>query len=216
MLKSRWFISALALIATGGLVGTLAQQPAALPQGNAANGQTLSQRCIGCHGPAGNSTNPAFPRLAGQVPSYLSFQLIVLRGGQRPSPIMNGIAKGLKDQEIADLVAYFSSQSVGAAWPSTDAAARKAGEALYNAGDVKRDLIACAICHGADGRGINANGIALITRQAPDYFVKIMKEFASVPDFGVPPPNAMHIIAIKLKDADLKALAEYIKSMPTP
>lgn len=126
---------------------------------------------------------------------------------------MNGIAKNLTHQNIADLAAYFSSQPIGEAWPSTDATLRTAGQVLFNVGDVKRDLIACSICHGANGHGINANGIASITRQSPDYFVKVMKEFASVPDFGVPPPNAMHIVAAKLTDDDLKALAEYIKSI---
>lgn len=215
MRKAGWFFLTVVVLA-GGLIGSMAQQPAPLPAGNAAKGQTLSQRCVGCHGPAGNSTNPQTPRLAGQIPSYLGFQLTVLRSGQRPSPVMNAIAKTLTDQDIADLTAYFSAQSLGPAWPISDAKLRTAGQKLYNEGDVKRDLIACAICHGSNGRGVNANSIASITHQSPDYFVKIMKEFAGIPDFGVPPPNAMHIIAAKLGDADLSALAEYIKSMPTP
>lgn len=199
----------------GLLAGVLAQEVMPrLPAGNMARGATLAQNCMGCHGPAGNSTNPAMPRLAGQMPSYLSFQLVVLRGGQRPSPAMNPIAKGLSDQQIADLTAFFSFQRIGAAWPSNDAAARTAGQKLYTAGDVKRDITACAICHGANGRGVNGNQIASIYRQSPEYFVKVMKEFAAVPDFGVAPANAMHIVAKKLTDNDLKALAEFVSSMP--
>lgn len=217
MAKTQGLVVSIAMaVLMGGFVATIAQGgPPPLPAGQAASGQTLAQTkgCVGCHGPGGVSTNPATPRLAGQVPSYLGFQLVVLRGGQRPSPVMNAVAKNLSDQEIADLVAYFSSQSIGPAWPSSNADLRKKGEALFQAGDVKRDQIACAICHGADGRGVNGNGIASIANQSPDYFNAVMNEFGLVSDFGVPPPNAMHIVMSKLNVDDLKALAEYIKGM---
>ena len=39
--------------------------------GNPAAGKEKSGACVACHAVDGNSTNPQFPRLAGQHPDYL-------------------------------------------------------------------------------------------------------------------------------------------------
>lgn len=78
--------------------------------GSAAVGKVKSQMCQACHGPDGNSTNPAFPRLAGQHKSYLIKALMDYRSGARKNPIMNGFAAHLTNTDIEDIAAYFSSQ----------------------------------------------------------------------------------------------------------
>ncbi len=82
----------------------------ALAEGNAAAGQQKSTVCQSCHGADGNSTNPDFPRLAGQYPDYIVHALTDYKSGARKNAIMSGFAASLSTQDMEDLAAYFSSQ----------------------------------------------------------------------------------------------------------
>ena len=80
-------------------------------RGNAdAAKETATTVCAACHGPDGNSTTPAFPKLAGQNEDYMQAALKHYRNKQRSNAIMNGQAEKLTDKEIADLAAYFAHQ----------------------------------------------------------------------------------------------------------
>jgi cytochrome c553 len=78
---------------------------------NVQAGQSLAKNCVACHGETGISPNPAWPKLAGQKPAYLVNALKAFRTGLRTDPMMSGVARGLADADIANLAAYFSSQS---------------------------------------------------------------------------------------------------------
>lgn len=84
-----------------------------LAGGNAAKGEELSSTCAACHGKDGNSSadNPTNPKLAGQYESYLLQALKSYKAGTRKNPIMGGFAATLSEQDMADLAAYFASQS---------------------------------------------------------------------------------------------------------
>jgi cytochrome c553 len=81
--------------------------------GQVAAGQEKSQACQGCHGEEGNSTDPNFPRLAGQYESYLIKSLQDYKSGVRKNPIMGGFAAGLTEQDIKDISAFYASQARG-------------------------------------------------------------------------------------------------------
>lgn len=74
-------------------------------------GKEKSALCASCHGADGNSPDPQFPRLAGQHANYLEHALKGYRAGNRKNPIMAGFAGGLSDADIANLAAYYSSQT---------------------------------------------------------------------------------------------------------
>ncbi len=74
-------------------------------------GKEKSAMCVACHGADGNSTDPQYPRLAGQHANYLERALLDYRSGARKNPIMAGFAGGLTDADIANLAAYYSSQA---------------------------------------------------------------------------------------------------------
>lgn len=76
-------------------------------------GKEKAVACQSCHGADGNSTDPQFPRLAGQYEDYLVQALTDYRSGQRRNPIMSGFAAGLSDADIANLAAYFARQKNG-------------------------------------------------------------------------------------------------------
>lgn len=78
--------------------------------GDAQLGKTKAAVCAGCHGLDGNSTNPVWPKLAGQHAAYLKKSLRNFRSGVRKDPLMNAMAKPLSDADIDNLAAYFSSQ----------------------------------------------------------------------------------------------------------
>src|SRR5580658_8859887 len=70
--------------------------------GTAASGEGKAALCSSCHGPQGNSTNPDWPRLAGQSAVYIAEQLRLFKSGARDNPIMKPLAAALSDQDISD------------------------------------------------------------------------------------------------------------------
>lgn len=79
--------------------------------GDAAAGEAIAkQTCQACHGADGNSTDPQYPRLAGQHADYLVHALNAYKSGARKNPIMSGFAAGLKPQDVKDVAAWFASQ----------------------------------------------------------------------------------------------------------
>ena len=62
-----------------------------LASGDAEAGQAKSSTCMGCHGLAGNSTMPNFPKLAGQGEGYILKQLQEFKSGERDNAIMAGV-----------------------------------------------------------------------------------------------------------------------------
>ncbi len=74
-----------------------------------AAGKAKAAVCGACHGPAGVSSIPMFPNLAGQKAAYVEKQLKAFRDGSRKDPSMEGQAKTLTDAEIANLAAYYES-----------------------------------------------------------------------------------------------------------
>jgi cytochrome c553 len=187
---------------------------AMMPKGDATKGGTLySERCQGCHGANGNSTNPNRPKLAGQIPGYLAGQLFILKQGIRPSPVMNGIAAKLSDDDMANLVAFLSSQKPTRTFASNDAKLAAEGKKLFLEGRPKDGVMACAICHGSSGEGYMSGGAPRIANQSPLYVVKIVAEFKNGPIAENSHYTAMKVAATPLTDADVKAVVEYLASL---
>ncbi len=75
-------------------------------------------QCQSCHGKDGISKLPGAPNLAGQAQDYMIASLNAYRSGERKNEIMNTIAQPLKDADIADLTAYYSSIEITAKVPT--------------------------------------------------------------------------------------------------
>ncbi|WP_455223256.1 c-type cytochrome [Kaarinaea lacus] len=78
-------------------------------QGNVNAGSEKARACQVCHGKGGKSTNPTYPRLAGQHAKYIIKQLKAFKSGTRKDPIMNGMAATLSEQDMEDVAAFFES-----------------------------------------------------------------------------------------------------------
>ena len=128
----------------------------------------FTQRCAECHGSGGNSVNPGIPRLAGQVREYGLIQLFILREGIRESTLMNPIAARLSDQDIADVTAYFSSQ--------TPAGARRQRLARVHPRRDQRPTAALEVVHHLDRRRLEVGADPAAGAQV------LLRHVADVPD----------------------------------
>ncbi|MEA2093099.1 MAG: cytochrome c [Pseudomonadota bacterium] len=82
-------------------------------QGNEADGKIKAVLCFGCHGLNGEGRvmpngQPSIPLIAGQIPGYFVKSLYEYKTDKRLDPMMNAVAKGLTDIDIANLAAYYA------------------------------------------------------------------------------------------------------------
>ncbi|MBA1191528.1 cytochrome c4 [Pseudomonas entomophila] len=198
----------------GGVLLTLCGAGAAQAeplQGEAAAGQAKSAVCGACHNPDGNSLVPIFPKLAGQGERYLLEQLRAIRSGARVVPEMTGLLTPSSDQDLADLAAWYASQS-----PTTgfaDPALVQQGRALFNGGDLQSGLPACLGCHAPDGAGVASAGFPRLGGQHAAYVSKQLKAFREGQRTEASDAVVMHSIAARLSDAQIDALSSYIQGL---
>jgi sulfide dehydrogenase cytochrome subunit len=89
-----------ALIATFVLVNPIASA-------GGASGQAIGFTCAGCHGTDGESQGIA-PSLKGEEEQSLRLMLMDFKADTKKGTIMNRIAKGYSDEEIAAVAKYFA------------------------------------------------------------------------------------------------------------
>lgn len=119
--------------------------------GNIEAGKVKSAACAGCHMPDGNTVNPEWPKIAGQMPSYMVKQLMAFKNGERENKIMDPFVKPLSHQDIEDIAQYFGAQKMR---PGVANSAQLAlGEKIYKKGVFYTPLTACTGCHGMNGEG---------------------------------------------------------------
>jgi cytochrome c553 len=91
-----------------------AQDKKAASAAPAATSDAPVSNCIGCHSiPGYQASFPQVyrvPKIGGQSPQYIEAALKAYRQGDRKHPTMVGIAKGLSDQQIAALAAYYAAR----------------------------------------------------------------------------------------------------------
>jgi cytochrome c553 len=95
------------LAALAGLGASVAAH-AALAAGDIKAGRQKALQCQTCHGLDGSAKLPEAPNLAGQTEVYLVKALQDYRSGARKNDMMSIVAPALKDQDIADLAAYYA------------------------------------------------------------------------------------------------------------
>lgn len=185
----------------------------AAPQDDPAQAkQIVTQVCAACHGADGNSTDPAYPSLAGQGAYYLYEQLnkFKAQGGKRASGVMSAMALRLNDDEMRGVADYFAQQTPKPA-AAPDQALAEQGEAIYRGGIAARNVSACASCHGFDGSGLPPE-FPRLAGQHTRYLAKQLHEFSS----GRRASNSnamMRVLAHKLSDKEIIAVARYITGM---
>lgn len=199
-------------------------------------GKEKAASCISCHGENGNSMVPTFPKLAQQHSSYLVKQLRAFKDGTRKDSMMSAMALGLSNEDIEDIAAYYAGQKISAnalpvlntddddEKPATPDAKKTTdnkdpvqaliaqGSDLYRNGDLNRAVSACIACHGPLGEGNKPAAFPALRSQHADYLIKTLTDFKSGARSNNP-ENMMHMIAKKMTDAEIKAVAYHISMM---
>lgn len=190
-------------------------KPAAY-HGDAAKGQEIASTvCIACHGADGNSPSSANPKIAGQHAPYLLKQMKNFKAdaegkSERVNAIMNGMIAPYTEEQMKDLAAWFSSQKQsGGEMKNRDTLAL--GQKLWRAGDASKGLPACAACHGPTGAGLPAQ-YPRLAGQFAEYTEAQLKAFR-VSERANDPNRMMQMVSIKMTDAEIRAVADYIAGL---
>lgn len=178
--------------------------------GDPVRGKELSASCAACHGADGNSTNPEWPKLAGQGEAYLYKQLADYKEGRRENALMAGQVAGLSDQDMRDLAAYFASQtgSTGTA----DETSVVLGGQVYRGGNAASGVAACAACHGPAGAGNPPAMFPKVAGQHARYNadqLRAFREGTRANDAG----RMMRNIARRMTDEEIDAVSEYMAGL---
>jgi cytochrome c553 len=189
------------------------EKAAAKPDPAKAN-QIATTVCAGCHGADGNSLVPVNPSLAGQVPQYITKQLVNFKDGDKPrgrkNAIMQGMVATLSAEDMTGLGAYFA-QQVPKPGSATDKTLATLGEKLYRGGNPSRGIPACAGCHSPNGAGIPAQYPRLAGQQM-EYVVAQLKAFRAG-ERENDPNQMMQMIAVKMGDQEMTAVAQYVQGL---
>lgn len=172
--------------------------------------QIVNTVCVACHGADGNSPAPANPKLAGQHAEYINKQLNNFKSGERANPIMAGMVAALSPEDMKNLAAYFSTQKLAPA-AAKDKALAARGEQIYRGGIAALGVPACTGCHGPTGAGLPVQ-YPQLAGQHGEYLETQLKAFRNG-DRANDPNKMMQIVALKMSDKDIKAVAEYISGL---
>jgi cytochrome c553 len=208
-MKKLLFIAALGL-------SSIAHAATVMPAGDAANGKAQTMVCSACHGQDGNSAAPSFPKLAGQGAKYLYKQLVDVRDGNRNILQMTGMLNGKSDQDLADMAAYYASQTMSGA--KADPALVELGKKIYNGGNTDTGVAACIACHGPNGKGLAPAGYPRLAGQHADYIAAQLTMYRTGYDDKAGRTNdgdtkIMRATARGLSDAQIKAVASYASGL---
>ena len=81
--------------------------------------QAKVSMCIGCHGIPGYQASFPYvyrvPKIGGQSQPYIEAALKAYRQGARNHPSMTAVAKGLTDDQITTVAAYYAARGEGSA-----------------------------------------------------------------------------------------------------
>lgn len=158
------------------------------PVGDREAGRALAGQCRTCHGMEGLAQIPIAPHIGGEPALYLENQLKAFRDGKREHEMMSIVARGLSDQQIADLAAWYAGHRI---------------EVVLHA-DPAEAPAACVMCHGADGlhRVPDAPNLA---GEANIYIDTQLKAFRT----GRRSHDIMSEIAAEMTDQEIRAAADW-------
>ena len=148
----------------------------------------LGNACAPCHGTDGLSPG-SIPALSGKSANFIVQRMAEYKAGDREGTVMNRIARGYTDAEIALVAQHFS------ALTQTMAAASATPSALADA---------CAPCHGTDGR--SPGGIPTLSGMSAAYITQRMLEFKA----GARQGTVMNRIAKGYDDDEIAAIARHL------
>lgn len=157
-------------------------------------------QCIECHGRNGVSKTPKTPSLGGQPELFVLYQLVAFREGNRKTPIMNEMIKGMSDDDLRAAAAWV------AKLPAPPPPAESGDAARMARAETLAAKHRCGFCHNPDYSGHDQ--IPRLRHQREDYLLKALRDYKSDKRFGG--RAEMNEVVYPLKDDALADLAHYM------
>ncbi|KQV60153.1 cytochrome C [Pelomonas sp. Root1217] len=176
-------------------------------------GEKKVAMCIGCHGIVGYQASfpeiHKVPMIAGQNAKYIVSALQAYAKGDRKHPTMRGIAASLSEQDMNDVAAFYEQQAkLPAVADSIPAAPANVAELLTKG--------ACVSCHGANFSKPIDPTYPKLAGQHADYLTVALKSYKTEHNASVGRSNGVMAGQVKqFSNAELKAIASYISTLPT-
>lgn len=189
---------------------TPVQRPASAA-GDPVSGQPLSAACGGCHGSNGVSHDATTPNLAGQDALYLIAAIKAYRDGARQHTDMHQLLSDSSDQGIANISAYYSTQSPVAAETmrtTVEQLAEKCNR-CHNSNIANPNVISDAsldssLISSLDSRTPKLNG------QDKDYLVMALRAYQD----GKRDSSTMHNMSLPYSDTVIDSIATWYAMQP--
>lgn len=164
-------------------------------------GRKVAAVCANCHGDKGHSSSELIPVLAGQNPDYLIEQARKYVDGRRRNVFMEGVLKALSVDETAGMAMFYAVQPADPQPDQSPALVEKGRQYFVKI---------CIACHGADARG--SAHMPRLAGQHPGYVLASLKHFSTKD--GVRSSTEMETVVRGMTEADMKAVAAYVASLP--
>lgn len=173
--------------------------------------QIADSICVACHNSDGNSQLSANPKLAGQHADYLYKQMHEFKSWNgappvRENAVMTAMIASVEEADMRALAQYYASFELQPE-PAKNLETVAQGQQIWRAGIADKGVPACAACHGPSGAGMPAQ-YPRISGQFAEYTEAQLKAFRD----GVrlnDPARMMQMIALKMTDAEIKAVSDY-------
>lgn len=183
-------------------------------KGDVVAGHKKVAMCMGCHNIVGyQATFPEVykvPMISGQGGKYITAALNEYKTGARKHPTMRAIADSLTDQDIADVAAYY--EASGKDLPANTAGTPR--EPSVNVAElVKKGN--CISCHGDGFAKPIDPAYPKVAGQHADYLYAALKAYKTEGNQYAGRSNGvMGGVAKQFSNAELKALAQYVSTLP--
>jgi cytochrome c553 len=174
--------------------------------------------CAPCHGAKGEGTNNAyFPRLAGKPAGYLANQLFAFHTGRRHYPPMNYLLAYLSEGYLKKIAEYFAAQRPPLPMPAIPEVSKEVlarGGSLVAHGDEANNIPACSSCHGPHLTGMEPAIPGLLGLRAS--YISAQLGAWRYGTRTAPAPDCMQLVAARLTEDDVKAIAAFLASRAAP
>lgn len=184
--------------------------------------KNLTNACVACHGPDGNSPLQIYPKLAGQHENYLYQALLAYKAIGDPNQqkdllyssanaqIMYTQISSLSNQDLAELASFYSKQKTSNG--ETNPQFYELGKKLYWGGDLDKKIPACAACHGPAGQGNYYAKFPKLSGQNSEYVKSQLMAFKNDERIN----EMMQIVSKKLTDQEIEAVSNFISGLSQP
>jgi cytochrome c553 len=177
--------------------------------------RTVAANCDRCHGADGGGRGgSAFPKLAGQRPTYLFAALRAYAGGERHSGIMQPISAPLSLETMREIAQHYARLPAPVSAPPRQYpfTAIERGRLIASRGIPRQRVPACAACHGPSAAPRNPH-YPLLAGQYADYLVLQLTLFQQRRRGGSAYAHLMSPVASRLTPGQMRDVALYYESL---